>query len=106
MTVSQLKSALDSTLYPFAHYAWSHAPSGDYGVYGEDMAEELSSDNVSAETMTEVTVDLFTRNDDGSPRNSVENAIRTAGGRSHLDSIQYEDDTGYIHYSWLVMCCG
>lgn len=106
MTVNQLKTALATTLYPFAHYAWSHAPSGDYGVYGEDGGAELSADNLSHESKVEVVVDLFTRKDDGAPKTAVESAIRNAGGKAHLDTVQYEDDTGYIHYSWVVVCCG
>lgn len=85
----------------FAHYAWSHAPSGDYGVWAEDGANDLSADDRHAEHVTRGTIDYFTRNDSGMPRTTIEAAL---DGKCawYLNSIQIEEDTGYIHYEWVV----
>ena len=45
-------------------------------------------------------VDYFTRDDTGSPKATIEKAMTDAGIVWHLDTVQYENDTGYIHYTW------
>lgn len=84
----------------FAHYAWSHAPSGDYGVWAEDGANDLGADDHHAEHVTQGTIDYFTRNDSETPRTTIETAL---DGKCawYLNSIQFEEDTGYIHYEWI-----
>ena len=83
-----------------AHYAWSHAPAGDYVVWAEDGANDLGADDHHVEHVTQGTLDLFTRDDSGTPRTTIEAAL---DGRCawYLNSIQFEDDSGYIHYEWV-----
>lgn len=83
-----------------AHYAWSHAPAGDYVVWAEDGANDLGADDHHVEHVTQGTLDLFTRDDSGTPRTTIEAAL---DGRCawYLNSIQFEEDTGYIHYEWI-----
>ena len=45
-------------------------------------------------------VDYFTRDDTGAPKATIEKAMTDAGIVWHLDAVQYENDTGYIHYTW------
>ena len=45
-------------------------------------------------------VDYLTRDDTGSPKATIEKAMTDAGIVWHLDTVQYENDTGYIHYTW------
>lgn len=97
-----LLNLLNQTSYPFAHFGWSKAPDGDYGVVSESGGEDLVSDDVHLERGTEGTVDLFTRDDTSAPRNAVEAVLNAAGAAWHLNSVQFEDDTGYIHYEWKV----
>lgn len=102
MTVSDLATALATTKYSFAHYAWSHAPSGDYGTYAEDEGIDLTADSVHAEKGLEVAVDYFTRDDTGTPQTTIEAVLDGLNTPWYLDTIQYEDTTGYIHYTWIV----
>lgn len=101
MTMSDVKTALAGTGLKFRHFAWSKAPSGDYGVYGEDMGRELRAGNLVIEQELQGTIDYFTRDDSDLPRTTIQTALTTAGINFSLDSIQYESDTGYIHYSWV-----
>lgn len=96
-----LKTALDATGLPFAHFGWSKAPSGDYGVYAEDGANDLLADNAHAESVAEGTVDYFTRDDKLTAQPAIEAALTAAGCAWYLSSIQMEDDTGYIHLEWI-----
>lgn len=100
--LERLESALTATGLPFAYFGWSKAPDGDYGVFAEDGSNDLSAGNFHAETAPEGTVDYFTRDDSGAPQRAIEAALeRVAGLAWYLNSAQYEDDTGYIHYEWV-----
>jgi hypothetical protein len=86
--------------YKFAHFAWSHAPEGDYGTWGEDTGNEFKVGNVVAEQVMNGFLDFFTRDDSGMPQQDIQDAMTEAGVVWHLDAVQYESDTGYIHYTW------
>ena len=86
--------------YEFAHFAWSHAPEGDYGTWGEDTGNEFKVGNVVAEQVMNGFLDFFTRDDSGMPQQVIQDAMTEAGVVWHLDAVQYENDTGYIHYTW------
>lgn len=92
----------ENTSYSFAQYGWSRAPEGDYGVVSEDSGEDFIANDVHLERGTAGTVDLFTRDATSAPRDAVEAVLNAAGVCWQLNSVQFEDDTGFIHYEWLV----
>lgn len=96
--MTRIKAALESTGLPFAHYAWSQKPP-EYGVYAEDGGDDFLADGEHAERGTTGTIDYFTRDDSGSIRDTIETALKGVCAY-RLNSIQYEDDTGFIHYEW------
>lgn len=128
--MDELIKALESTGYPFAHFGWSRAPEGDYGVYAEDGANDLIAGSRHAERVVEGTVDYFTRGVDarvvyafnGSAyaatdgvyswadslpaKTAIENALNAARCAWYLNSIQYEPDTGYVHLEWVFQTVG
>lgn len=91
-----------NTSYSFAQYGWSRAPEGDYGVVSEDSGEDFIANDIHLERGTAGTVDLFTRDATSAPRDAVEAVLNSAGVCWQLNSVQFEDDTGFIHYEWLV----
>lgn len=102
-----LRDALNGTGYPFAHFGWSHAPTGDWGVYAEDGANDLHAGDAHAEQCVEGTVDYFTRDDSGAPQIVIEAALETVPALAWtLNSVQFEQDTGYIHYEWVFQLAG
>lgn len=104
MSLQTLKTALDSTRLPFAHYAWSKNANElkhDYGVWAEDGANDLIADDIHTEGVIQGTVDYYTRDDSGTPKATIEAALNTGEIAWYLNSIQFEDDTGYIHYEWV-----
>lgn len=104
MPMSTLKTALDSTKLPFAHYAWAKDAAearGDHGVYAEDGANDLYADDIHTEKAVQGTVDYYTRDDSGAPQATIEAALNNGEIAWYLNSIQFEDDTGYIHYEWV-----
>lgn len=95
-----LITALTGTGYRFEHYGWSKAPAGDYGVYAEDGGNDLEADGLHSEKALTGTVDFFTRDDSSTPRETIEAALEGVCAWS-LNSIQFEPDTGFIHYEWV-----
>lgn len=100
--MDELIKALEATEYPFAHFAWARAPDGDYGTYSEGGLNRLAGDNRSAEKATVVYVALFTRDDSGAAQEAIEAALDSVGCAWYLNTEQYEDDTRFIHYEWVV----
>ena len=99
--LEQLKTALDATELSFAFAAWSEAPSGDYGVYTPDGANDLEADDTHAEHAITGTVDYFTRSDGTAAKLTIEKALDTVPGLAwRLESVQYEQDSGYLHLEW------
>lgn len=107
MALLQLKNALAATSLPFAHFAWANGAKelmGDHGVYGEDGANDLHGDDIHAEHVMEGTVDYYTRDDSGAPQEAIEAALDNGRIAWYLNSVQFEPETGFIHYEWVVQC--
>lgn len=101
---TDLIAALTATGYKFAHYGWAkNAPETkrDYGVYGEDDEIALYADNKRAEAVLQGTIDYYTRDDSGTPKSTIETALDSYNIPYRVESIQFENDTGYIHYEWV-----
>lgn len=99
-----LIAALDHTGIPFAHYAWARdaeATAGEHGVYGEDNERSLYANNAHAEKVLEGTIDVFSRDGTGAAKRNVESALTLYNIPYRLNSIQYEEDTGFLHYEWV-----
>lgn len=98
--LDELINALAETGYQFAHHAWSKAPEGDYGIYAEDSGDDLVCDEKHVERGTDCYLHYFTRDDSSTPRTTIEGVLNSLQIPWFLNSVQYENDTGYIHYEW------
>lgn len=101
MTLNDLKTALDATNLRFAHHAWSKAPTGDYGVYGEEGASDFIADGKHLEKGVTGYIDYFTRDDSGTPKRTIEATLQGLNIPWYLNMVSYENDTGYIHFEWI-----
>ena len=101
--LDKLKAALEATGIPFAHFAWdrSKRPTGDFGVWAEDSARHLYANGKVQDQTTQGTIDLFTRSDDGAGKEAIQTALKSLDVAWYLNSVQYEEDTRYIHYEWV-----
>lgn len=102
--LDNLQAALDQTGLRFAHFGWSSRAGedmGDYGVYAEDGENALYADDGHAERALSGTLDYFTRDASGAPKATVEAVLDNLRLAWYLNSIQFEEDTGYIHYEWI-----
>lgn len=71
-----------------------------YFVWQEDGATDLESDNAHSEKAVTGTTDLFTKQEFDPWKEQFEAALDAAGIAWYLNSVQYEEDTGFIHYEW------
>lgn len=105
-----LAQALNSTGYPFAHFGWASDAierKRDHGVYAEDGGKNFTGDGHQTERTTIGTVDFFTRDDSETPRNTIEAALNGLECCAwYLNSVQFEEDTGFIHLEWVFEVVG
>lgn len=102
MKIAGLTEALNLfTGIPFTEWAWSEAPKDRYGVVTADGQSELKADaDPAAEKMLTGYVDVFVKASDDDPRDDVENAMRAIGVWFRMESIQFEPETGFLHFEW------
>lgn len=83
--------------------AVSHAErlkSDRYFVWQEDGSNDLTADGVHAERAVTGVTDLYTKMEFDPWAEDLGSAFDAAGIFWRLDSIQYEPETGFFHYSW------
>lgn len=73
-----------------------------YIVWAEDAeGKRIAADNKKAEYSIQGTIDYFTKEDMDPMTERIHNALKKAGIAFYLNSVQYEEETGYIHYEWI-----
>lgn len=91
----------------FAHFSWASAPAGDYGVYAEESGRNIfTADDRNECRAMRGYVSWFTRTDSLTVPNAIE-ALFTSLQETcvlawYLNTVQYEDDTHFLHYEWVV----
>lgn len=103
MNLTRLKQLHDAMPVKMHHYG-AHQPKVPYGVWAEDADVSPSADNVNSTRILSGTTDYFTKTEAEADAN-VDAIEATFAGASawiaaQLSSIQYEDDTGLLHYEW------
>lgn len=83
-----------------SHY--KRLKSNRYFVWQEDGANDFDADEKHCERAITGTTDLFTKMD-GDPWKSAFEASLNADDQIawYLNSVDYEEDTGFIHYEWV-----
>ena len=96
-------TALRGTGIPFADVAWANAPAGDYGTFGLSGAyDALWADNHMRSQTLEAMVHLFTRSSGLEQLHTIQGVLDGLEVSYYLNSIQYEDNTGFMHLEWIV----
>lgn len=72
-----------------------------YFVWQEDGANDFEAGGIHAEQAVTGSTDLFTKQEFDPWRSAMEAAFDASGFIVwYLNSIQYEEDTGFWHYEW------
>ena len=72
-----------------------------YFVWQEDGENDLLAGNRHAERAVTGTVDLFSKQEFDPWSDELRAAFDTAGIAWHLNSVQFEEDTGFWHWEWV-----
>lgn len=101
--LSSLETVRDTlaALGNFGHYE-AVDTSQPYGVWAEDSESgKLVADNYKPGQTIQGTIDWFTKDEDDPMISAIPVALNGARIGWSLNSVQYEEETGYIHYEWL-----
>lgn len=93
-----LVSAMPNATY---HYIASSRHPDEYCVWQEEQSVDLKANNTTVEIGMQGTIDLFTKTEYSSKISAIETALTDADIGFTLNSVQYEEDTSYIHYEWV-----
>lgn len=72
-----------------------------YFVWQEDGANDLTAGNEHVEHAVQGVTDLFTKIEFDPWADQFQRSLNDKGISWYLDAIQYEEDTGFYHYSWV-----
>ena len=102
MTLNDVKNALLTVTSETYHYTASPEATCPRIVWSEDtQADAVHADGKMQEQAIQGTIDLYTRTEYDPKFSQIQTALNNAGISFYLDSIQYEEDTKYIHYQWI-----
>lgn len=100
MTLLDFGIALMAVVPDCFHYTALKKPN-KYIVWAEDgQANPLFADGQMVQQAIAGTVDYFTKTEFDPNFDRIQAALNGSGAAWRLESIQYEDDTKYIHYEW------
>jgi hypothetical protein len=101
MTLNNLKDLLLTIGLPVFHY-FATGQTGPYIVWAEDgEGDSVHADGKKVERALTGTIDYFTKAENDPVVQQIEDTLDTDDSLAwQLNSVQYEQDTGYIHYEW------
>jgi hypothetical protein len=100
MNLDIIENALLAVGVPVSHYTTAKK-TDKYIVWAEDgQANAEYADGEMQEQVITGTIDYFTREKNDPNVKKIQKALNGACSW-HLNSVQYEDDTGFIHYEWV-----
>lgn len=83
------------------HHYGANKPSVPYGVWAEDGDVSPAADNRRSTIILSGTTDYFTHQENDANVDAIQAVFDSAAWISaQIGSIQYEDDTGLLHYEW------
>ena len=83
------------------HYVAEPNAVPPYMVWMEDGDNDLLASNIHAERCFTGTTDLFTKAENDPLVAAIPQALERIGASYYLNGVDYEDDTGLIHFEWV-----
>jgi hypothetical protein len=101
MKLTDLRDLLLTIGVDVFHY-YATQQSDNYIVWAEDgEADSTNGDNQKTDQVIQGTIDYFTNKEFDPNVEAIQEKLNAAEISWRLNSIQYEEDTGYIHYEWV-----
>ena len=86
---------------PVGHYEY-FGNEDRYAVWAEDREQSsVEGDNYKTGQAIQGTIDLFTKQDMDPTVDQIQKALKAEKISFYLNSTQYEDETGFIHFEWV-----
>lgn len=98
--MEKLRKALSAVADNCYHFYPSSVTDTPYVIWKEDGRNDLRAGNVHAEKAWTGVVDLYTKTENDPLVHSIEGAFESIGCAYNLVTVDYEEETGKIHYSW------
>ena len=98
--LERLKAELAALTDRCYHYVAAPNTTPPYITWMEDGDNDLLAGNVHAERCYTGSVHLFTKTEGDLLFERIPATLEAIGASWYLNSVQYEDDTGLIHYEW------
>lgn len=96
-----LQAALAALTERTYHYFAAPNSSPPYIVWMEDGDNDLTANNIHAERSYNGSIDLYTKSESDDLMAEIPHALENIGAAYYLNSVQYEEETGLIHYEWI-----
>ena len=96
-----LQAALAALTERCYHYVSEPNAEPSYVVWAEDGDNDLAANNIHGERSYIGTIDLYTKIESDPLLASIPQALEQIGASYYLNSVQYEEETGLIHYEWV-----
>jgi hypothetical protein len=102
MTLKEIKEfLLGITLNVYHYEAWQQPDT--YIVWAEDgESDAIHGDNKKLKQILDVTIDVYTKDEYPEIIEQLQQGFNDKGIPFELLSIQYEKDTKYVHYEYLI----
>lgn len=102
MKLTEVRDLFNSVLPGAAFHLKAWSKPDQYIVWAEDgQADGVYADDHMQIQVTEGTIDLFTKTEYDTVANRIQQAMNAADMTWRKNSMQYEEETGYIHYEWI-----
>ena len=99
--LEQVKEALLTVTDNVGHYE-ALSQTDKYIIWAEDgEGSSIEGDNYKQEQSIQGTIDYYTKDEDDPNVEGIQTALKAARISFYLNSVQYEDETQYIHYEWV-----
>lgn len=99
--IYKVKEALLKVMRNVGHYEVLNKAE-QYIVWAEDgEGDSLEANSRKGIQVIQGTVDYFTKLEKDENADKIQEELGKAGICFRLESIQYEEETGYIHYEWI-----
>lgn len=101
MDLNKIKDALLTVTNNVGHYTVMRE-ADQYIVWAEDgQADAVWADDTMRAQAIQGTIDYFTKTENDLNVEKIQTALNNAGISFYLNSVQYEDETKFIHYEWV-----
>lgn len=99
--IKQIRDALLTITDNVYHYEAMDRPDR-YIVYAEESeGSSQESDNKKTEQSIQGTIDYFTKTEWDEFSDQIQTVLADAKISFYLNSVQFEEETGYTHYEWV-----